>query len=153
MPTITPFLWFDYNAEEAIAFYISIFKDGKILDEHRHDDGKLFFGSFQIHGQKLMALNGGPDFKFTEAISLFVDCDTQEEVDYLWDKLVEGGRPVQCGWLQDKYGLFWQIIPSALGELLGDPDPEKSGRVMQAMLKMVKIDVEGLRRAYENRAG
>ena len=148
MPTITPFLWFDQQAEDAMNFYLSIFKDGKVHNIRRRD-GKAFTVTFEIQGQKLMALNAGPHFKFTEAISLFVSCDTQQEVDEYWDKLSAGGEKSRCGWLKDKYGLSWQIIPSALGELMQDKDPAKSQRVMQAMLQMDKIEIAGLRKAYE----
>lgn len=141
---ITPFLWFDDNAEEAINFYMSVFKDGKVIYENRNDDGKLFTASFDLCGQRLSVINGGPHFKFTEAISMFVNCKDQAEVDELWEKLSEGGSKSQCGWLKDKFGLSWQIIPEALGELLGDPDPAKSERVMTAMMKMGKIDIKGL---------
>ena len=151
MQKIVPFLWFDDQAEEAMNHYVSIFPDSKILGVHRHE-GKVLTGTFQLAGQELMALNGGPQFKFTEAISLFVKCEDQAEVDRYWDALIEGGgEPSQCGWLKDRFGLSWQIIPNALGELMGDKDPEKAGRVMQAMLGMVKIDVAGLRRAYAGR--
>ncbi|MES3005619.1 MAG: VOC family protein [Patescibacteria group bacterium] len=150
MKKITPFLWFDNNAEEAMNFYISIFKNSKLIDANRQgDDGLLTSARFELEGQELMVLNAGPYFKFTEAISLFVDCKDQKEVDELWEKLSEGGQKSQCGWLKDKFGLSWQIIPKDLGELLSDSDPEKSERVMQAMLKMTKIDIEGLRQAYE----
>ena len=151
MQKITPFLWFDDNAGEAIQFYTSIFKDSVVLNSNLGPDGKFFTGTFVLNGQEFMALNGGPHFRFTEAISLFVSCETQEEVDDLWGKLSDGGEESQCGWLKDKFGLSWQIIPQALGELLGDPDPEKAGRVMQAMLKMGKIDVAELKRAHEGR--
>ena len=140
---ITPFLWFDKNAEDAATYYASIFKHSKITQT------SPMMVSFELEGQPFIALNGGPDFKFTEAISLFVDVDTQEEVDELWDKLSEGGQKVQCGWLKDKYGLSWQIIPKILGQLMGDTDPEKSARVFQAMLKMKKIDIDTLKKAYE----
>ncbi len=150
MPTITPFLWFDHQAEEAMNFYLSVFKNGKVLDVRRKD-GKVFTVTFELQGQRLMALNAGPIFKFNEAISLFVSCDTQEEVDEFWDKLSAGGEKSRCGWLKDKYGLSWQIVPKALGQLLGDPDPEKAGRVMQAMLKMNKIVIADLQKAYEGR--
>jgi predicted 3-demethylubiquinone-9 3-methyltransferase (glyoxalase superfamily) len=143
MQKITPFLWFDNQAEEAANYYISIFKNSKIISS------SSMLMTFELDGQLLMALNGGPTFKFTEAISLFVSCETQQEVDELWDKLSAGGSTSQCGWLKDKYGLSWQIIPKALGELMGDPSPEKSGRVMQAMLQMTKIDIAALQRAYE----
>ena len=153
---ITPFLWFDNNAEEAMNFYVSIFKDSKIIEVARYGDagpgpkGTVMTGTFQLEGQQFMALNGGPHFKFTEAISLFVNCETQQEVDDLWNKLCAGGgAPSQCGWLKDKFGLSWQIIPSILGKLLGDKDPAKSKRVMEAMLKMIKIDINALKKAYE----
>ena len=135
MLTITPFLWFDSQAEEAMNFYISIFKNGKVLSVSRAN-GKVMSVTFELEGQKLMGLNAGPQFKFKEAISLFVDCETQEEVDELWEKLSEGGEKGRCGWLKDKYGLSRQIIPTALGKLMSDPDPEKSKAVFQAMLKM-----------------
>ena len=151
---ITPFLWFDYNAEEAMNHYVSIFDNARIVNVSRYGEGgpgpkgSVMTGTFEIEGQQFMALNGGPHFKFTEAISLFVNCATQAEVDELWEKLSAGGQESQCGWLKDKFGLSWQIIPSALGEMLGDPDPQKSRRVMQAMLKMGKIDIAGLQAAY-----
>ena len=151
MPTITPFLWFDSQAEEAMNFYISIFKNGKVLSVSRAN-GKVMSVTFELEGQKFMGLNAGPQFKFTEAISLFVDCETQEEVDELWEKLSEGGSKGRCGWLKDKYGLSWQIIPAALGKLMSDPDPEKSRAVVQAMLKMNKIVIEDLKRAYGGKA-
>lgn len=147
MQKITTFLWFDDNAEEAIDHYVSIFKDSKILSAHRAG-GKLFTAIFQLEGQQFMALNGGPLYKFTEAISLFVNCETQEEVDTLWNKLVEGGTPNRCGWLKDKFGLSWQIIPTTLGRFMGDKDPVKAQRVMQAMLQMEKIDIQKLQDAY-----
>jgi predicted 3-demethylubiquinone-9 3-methyltransferase (glyoxalase superfamily) len=155
MQKITPFLWFDNQAEEAINLYVSVFKNSKILSVSRYGEsgpgpaGMVMTATFQLEGQEFMALNGGPDHKFTDAISLFVDCKTQEEVDELWEKLSEGGEQGPCGWLKDKFGLSWQIIPRDLGELLGDPDPVKSQRVMQAMLQMSKIDVAGLKAAYE----
>jgi predicted 3-demethylubiquinone-9 3-methyltransferase (glyoxalase superfamily) len=151
---ITPSLWFDGNAEEAINHYTSIFKNSKIVNLNRYGDagpgpsGSVMSATFELEGQQFMALNGGPQFAFTEAISFFVNCETQEDVDELWDKLCEGGQPSRCGWLKDKYGLSWQIIPRALGEMLSDRDPEKAGRVMQAMLQMQKIDVKTLERAY-----
>lgn len=144
---ITPFLWFDNNAEEAIQFYTSIFKDSKVKNVQRMGETVLT-GTFEINGQEFMVLNGGPRFKFTEAISLFVRCENQTEVDEYWNKLVEGGEPQQCGWLKDKFGLSWQIIPQALGELLGDKDPVKSKRVMDAMLQMKKIDIAKLKAAH-----
>ena len=149
MQKITPFLWFDGNAEEAMKFYVSIFKNSKIVSTMAGPDGKVFTGTFQLEGQQFMALNGGPHFKFTEAISLFVNCETQAEVDELWNKLTAGGAESQCGWLKDKFGLSWQIIPSALGRLLGDKDREKAGRAMQAMLQMKKIDIAKLQQAFD----
>ena len=156
MLKITPFLWFDNNAEEAIKFYTSIFKNSRVGNISRYGDagpgpkGSVMTATFQIEGQEFMVLNGGPHFKFTPAISLFVNCETQEEVDEIWNKFLSaGGKADQCGWLTDKYGLSWQIIPKALGEMLSDPDPEKSQRVMKAMMQMVKIDIAGLKRAYE----
>ena len=154
MQKITPYLWFDDRAEEAMLFYTSIFKNSKIGEVSRYGEGgpgepgKVMSATFELEGQQFMALNGGPHFSFTPAISLFVNCDTQAEVDELWDKLIEGGAPSQCGWLTDKFGLSWQIIPQALGEMLNDKDPAKSQRVMQAMMKMVKLDVPTLKRAY-----
>jgi predicted 3-demethylubiquinone-9 3-methyltransferase (glyoxalase superfamily) len=155
MQKITPFLWFDHEAEEAMNFYVSIFKNSKIISMTRYGEGspgpagQVMTGTFQLEGQEFMALNGGPEHKFTEAISFFVDCKTQEEVDDLWNKLTEGGEEGPCGWLKDKFGVSWQIIPTVLGELLGDPDPVKSQRVMQAMLQMKKIDIRALQEAYE----
>lgn len=149
MKKITPFLWFDDQAEEAMNFYVSIFKNSKVLNISPGPNGKAFSVSFELDGEEFTALNGGPLFKFTEAISFFVNCETQDEVDYLWEKLTADGEEVQCGWLKDKYGLSWQIVPAALGELLGDPDPVKSQRVMQAMLKMKKIEIAGLKQAYD----
>lgn len=153
MAKITPFLWFDKEAEEAANFYVSVFKDGRVLGVNRYGEagpgqaGSVMTVTFEVNGQRLTALNGGPVFKFTEAISLYVDCRDQAEVDELWGKLVEGGRASQCGWLKDRYGLSWQIIPEALPRLLSDPDRAKANRVMQAMLKMSKIDVAVLERA------
>ena len=155
MQKVTPFLWFDNQAEEAMNFYVSLFKNSKVLSVSRYGEGgpgpqgTVMTGTFQLDGQEFMALNGGPYFKFTEAISLFVNCETQEEVDELWEKLSEGGEISQCGWLKDRYGLSWQIVPTALGEMLGDPDPKKAQNVMQAMLQMTKIDIAALRRAYD----
>jgi predicted 3-demethylubiquinone-9 3-methyltransferase (glyoxalase superfamily) len=155
MQKITPFLWFDDKAEEAMNFYVSIFKDSKILEVSRYGEagpgqlGTVMTGTFQLNGQEFMALNGGPEFKFTEALSFFVNCETQQEVDQLWEKLSEGGEEGQCGWLKDKYGLSWQIVPSILGELLADKDAGKAQRVMQAMLQMHKIDIKKLKQAYE----
>jgi len=155
MQKITPFLWFDDQAEEAMNFYVSLFKNSKVISVSRYGDegpgptGVVMTATFQLDGQELIALNGGPEFKFTEAISFFVNCETQEEVDGLWDKLSEGGEEGRCGWLKDKYGLSWQIVPTVLGELLNDTDPAKSQRVMKAMLQMNKIDIAGLERAYK----
>jgi len=152
---ITTFLWFDDNAEEAINHYLSIFKNSKIVSVIRHGDagpgpkGTVLGATFEIEGQQFIALNGGPKFKFTEAISLFVNCETQEEVDDLWEKLSAGGRTDRCGWLKDKFGLSWQIIPTVLGEMLQDKDAEKANRVMRAMLQMDKIDISRLRQAYD----
>jgi predicted 3-demethylubiquinone-9 3-methyltransferase (glyoxalase superfamily) len=152
---ITTYLWFDHQAEEAARFYTSIFENSKILNVSRYGDagpgpkGSAMMVTFQLEGQEFMALNGGPHFKFNEAISLFVNCDTQQEVDELWSKLTAGGeQESQCGWLKDKFGLSWQIIPSALMRLMGDKDTQKSRRVMEAMLKMRKIDIEELEHAY-----
>ena len=153
MQKITPFLWFDNNAEEAMNFYASIFKNSKMGSVTRYGDagpgpkGTVMTATFQLEGQEFMVLNGGPLYKFTEAISLFVNCETQDEVDMLWDQLSAGGSKGRCGWLKDKYGVSWQIIPAALGQLLGDPDPERSKRVMQAMLQMDKIDIQRLKQA------
>lgn len=149
MHKITPFLWFDGRAEEAMNFYVSIFKNSKIKSLNRMGNGAVISGTFELDGQDFHALNGGPQFQFTEAISLFVNCETQQEVDELWGRLSEGGKIQQCGWLKDKFGLSWQIIPSILGRLLQDKDPAKAGRVMQAMLQMKKIDIAGLKQAYE----
>jgi predicted 3-demethylubiquinone-9 3-methyltransferase (glyoxalase superfamily) len=153
MQKITPFLWFDNQAEEAMNFYVSIFNNSKAGRVTRYGDagpgpkGSVMSVTFQLEGQQFMALNGGPMFQFTPAISLFVDCETQEEVDELWAKLSAGGKPDRCGWLKDKFGLSWQIIPRALGELLGDKDPARASRAMKAMLKMSKIDVAEMKRA------
>jgi predicted 3-demethylubiquinone-9 3-methyltransferase (glyoxalase superfamily) len=155
MQKIVPFLWFDGKAEEAANYYVSIFKNAKLGTIRRYGDagpgpkGTAMSVEFDLDGQHFIALNGGPQFTFTPAISFFVNCETQEEVDELWDKLSAGGKPNRCGWLQDKFGLSRQIIPTALGKLMGDPDPEKSKRVMQAMLGMAKIDITGLQRAYD----
>jgi predicted 3-demethylubiquinone-9 3-methyltransferase (glyoxalase superfamily) len=144
---ITTFLWFDNKAEEAVNFYTSVFKNSKILSMMRNG-GQVLTASFQLEGQEFIALNGGPMFKFTEAISLFVKCETQEEIDEMWNKLTaDGGQESQCGWLKDKFGLSWQIVPPVLGQLLGDKDPAKAGRVMQAMLKMKKINIQALKDA------
>jgi predicted 3-demethylubiquinone-9 3-methyltransferase (glyoxalase superfamily) len=150
---ITPFLWFDDQAEEAIAFYLSVFKDAKAGPVMRCGDagpgpkGSVLCASFELDGLQIMALNGGPHFKFSEAISLLIHCDTQDEVDYFWERLGEGGQHSQCGWLKDRYGLSWQVTPDRLLELNMDPDPAKAGRVMTAMMQMTKIDIATLERA------
>jgi predicted 3-demethylubiquinone-9 3-methyltransferase (glyoxalase superfamily) len=155
MQKITPFLWFDNKAEEAVNFYTSIFKNSKIESIARYAEGApgpkgtVMSVTFLIEGQEFMALNGGPIFNFSPAISFFVNCGTQEEVDVLWEKLSEGGEKQQCAWLKDKYGISWQIVPTVLGELLADKDPERSRRVMKAMLQMTKIDIAKLKQAYE----
>jgi predicted 3-demethylubiquinone-9 3-methyltransferase (glyoxalase superfamily) len=152
---IKPFLWFDSQAEEAANFYCSIFKDSKILKVSRYPEGSpgptgsVMVVNFQIEGQEFIALNGGPLFKFTEAISFLISCETQEEVDYFWNKLLPGGQVSQCGWLKDKYGLSWQVTPTILSELLADKDAKKAQRVMQAMLQMKKIDIAALERAAQ----
>ena len=157
MQKITPFLWFDQQAEQAANFYVSLFKNSKILGVSRYGEGArrpagmAMIVTFQMDGQEFMALNGGPEFKFTEAVSLFVNCETQAEVDMYWEKLSAGGEKGQCGWLKDRFGLSWQIVPTALGELMGGPDPERSRRVMEALLKMSKIDIAMLRNAYEGK--
>ena len=158
MQRITPFLWFNDNAEEAVKFYTSIFKKSKIGKIARYNEagekaagrpaGSVMTIEFEIEGQDFIALNGGPHFKFNEAVSFVVSCKTQTEVDYYWNKLSAGGKEVQCGWLTDKFGLSWQIVPTILGELMSDKDPVKSQRVMEAMLKMVKLDINKLKAAY-----
>ena len=155
MQKIVPFLWFDGKAEEAMNFYVSIFKNSKIMDVTRYGkagpgpEGTVMSGTFQLEGQDFYALNSGPHFTFTPAISLFVNCEAQPEVDQLWEKLSAGGAPNRCGWLTDKYGVSWQIIPTILGKLLKDKDPAKAQRVMQAMLQMDKIDIGRLKQAYD----
>jgi predicted 3-demethylubiquinone-9 3-methyltransferase (glyoxalase superfamily) len=155
MQKITPFLWFNDNAEEAIHFYNSIFKNSKTVSVTRYGEGgpapkgTLMSATFELEGQTFMALNGGPQFNFTPAVSFFVNCETQEEVDELWEKLTEGGKEGRCGWLEDKYGVSWQIIPSILGEMLQDEDAGKAKNVMEAMLQMNKIDINALKQAYE----
>jgi predicted 3-demethylubiquinone-9 3-methyltransferase (glyoxalase superfamily) len=150
MNKITPFLWFDTQAEEAMNFYVSVFKNSKVLKVSRGPDGKAFIVTFELDGQEFMALNAGPEFEFNESVSFYVDCEDQAEVDYLWNALTaDGGEESMCGWLKDKYGLSWQIIPKRLGELMGVTDPVKAERVRDAMLKMQKIDIETLERAYE----
>jgi len=159
MQKIIPFLWFDDKAEEAVNFYVSIFKNSKIGSVARYaeagakasgrTEGTVMTVTFQLDGQQFVALNGGPHFKFTEAISFSVDCKTQEEVDELWKKLSEGGEEGPCGWLKDKFGLSWQVVPTVLGEMLQDKDAKKSERVMKAMLQMKKLDIRNLKQAYE----
>jgi predicted 3-demethylubiquinone-9 3-methyltransferase (glyoxalase superfamily) len=155
MQKITPFLWFDGKAEEAANFYVSIFKSSKIVSVTRYGEagpgskGTAMSVIFQLEGQEFFALNGGPQFTFSPAISFFVSCETQQEVDELWEKLSQGGEKNRCGWLKDKYGLSWQIIPTVLGEMLRDKDAGKSTKVMQAMLQMDKIDIKGLKQAYD----
>ena len=154
MQKISPFLWFDNQAEEAANYYVSIFKNSKILNVSRYGEGAplpagtVMGVTFVLDGVEFQALNGGPQYSFTEAISLFVRAETQEEIDDLWDKLTADGEPGPCGWLKDKYGLSWQIVPPILGELLADPDPDKAGAVMRAMMEMGKLDIDGLRGAY-----
>ncbi|HEV8540150.1 MAG TPA: VOC family protein [Nitrospiraceae bacterium] len=158
---ITPFLWFENQAEEAAKFYVSIFSNSKVVTTTRYGaagaevsgrpKGTVMTVKFLLDGQEFVALNGGPLFKFTEAISFVVNCKTQQEVDDLWEKLSAGGHKGQCGWLKDKYGVSWQIVPTVLDELISDPDPAKSERVMQAMLQMQKLDIDTLKRAYESR--
>jgi predicted 3-demethylubiquinone-9 3-methyltransferase (glyoxalase superfamily) len=155
MQKITTFLWFDNNAEEAANFYVSIFKNSKILNVARYGDAgpgpknTVMTVNFELNGQEYIALNGGPRFRFTEAISFVVNCETQEEVDYFWSRLSEGGEESRCGWVKDKFGLWWQVVPTELGKLMSDPDPQKAQRVMAAMLQMGKIDIEALQRAYD----
>lgn len=157
MQKITPFLWFDNQAEEAMRFYTSIFKNSKIVSVMRYGEagrgpkGTVMSGTFQLDGQEFIALNGGPHFTFSPAISFFVKCETQKEIDELWEKLSEGGEKQRCGWLKDKFGVSWQVVPPVLGEMLQDKDPERSKRVMQAMLKMDKIDIKTLKESYEQR--
>jgi predicted 3-demethylubiquinone-9 3-methyltransferase (glyoxalase superfamily) len=156
MRKITPFLWYDGNAEEAVNFYVSIFKNSKVVSMARYGDagpgpkGSVMTAAFQLDGQNFVALNGGPQYKFTPAISFVVSCETQEEVDELWEKLSAGGRKDRCAWLTDKFGVSWQIVPTILSKLLQDKDPEKARRVMQAMLQMDKIDIKRLQQAYDN---
>jgi len=150
MKKITPFLWFDTQAEEAMNFYVSLFKNSKVNSISRGPDGKAFNVSFELDGQEFIGLNAGPQFKFNEAISMFVNCEDQAEVDYFWNALTaDGGEESMCSWCRDKYGLSWQIVPKQLGELMGDPDPVKSKHVMDAMLKMKKIIVADLQKAYD----
>jgi predicted 3-demethylubiquinone-9 3-methyltransferase (glyoxalase superfamily) len=155
MPKITTFLTFNDQAEAAIELYISIFRNSRILNVARYGEGgpgpkgSVMSATFELEGQEFHALNGGPTFTFSQGISLFVSCETQAEVDDLWEKLLVGGKPLQCGWLQDRFGVSWQVIPNGLGKLLSDPDPARSGRVMKAMMSMQKIDIAALKRAWE----
>jgi predicted 3-demethylubiquinone-9 3-methyltransferase (glyoxalase superfamily) len=155
MNKITPFLWFDGKAEEAANFYTSIFKNSKILDVMHYDEGgmgakgSVMSLTFELGGQEFIALNGGPVFTLTPAISFFIRCETQEEVDDLWKKLSEGGEKRRCGWLQDKYGVSWQVVPTVLGDMLRDKDPAKAKKVMQALMQMSKLDIAALKQAYE----
>lgn len=155
MQKITPFLWFEDQAEEAVNFYTSIFKNSRIGEVARYGEagprpkGTVMTVSFYLDGQEFIALNGGPEFNFTEAISFFVHCETQEEVDELWEKLTEGGEEVQCGWLKDKYGVSWQVVPNTLMNYINGPDAEKSARAVQAMLQMKKIDIYKIKQAYD----
>jgi predicted 3-demethylubiquinone-9 3-methyltransferase (glyoxalase superfamily) len=152
MKKITPFLWFDTQAEEAMNFYVSLFKNSKVNNISRGPDGRAFIVSFELDGQEFMGLNAGPQFKFNEAVSMYVDCKDQAEVDHFWDAFTaDGGEESQCGWLKDKYGLSWQIVPRQLTELMGGSDPVKSQRVMDAMLKMQKIIVADLQKAYDEK--
>ncbi len=156
MQKITPFLWFDNNAEEAMHFYVSIFRNSRVIGVSRYGEGApvpagtVMVADFVLEGQEFMALNGGPEFKFTEAISFLVNCETQAEVDDLWAKLTAGGSEQPCGWLKDKYGVSWQIVPSVLNTLLNDPDPRRAQSVLQAMLKMSKIDIQALEYARDH---
>lgn len=157
MQKLTPFLWFDDQAEEAANFYVSVFKNSKIKNVARYGEagpgpkGTVMTVEFQLDGQEFVALNGGPQFKFTEAISFVVNCESQEEVDKFWEALSKGGEKGPCGWLKDKYGLSWQVVPTVLSEMLQDKDAKKANRVMEAMLQMGKIDIKGLRQAYEGK--
>jgi predicted 3-demethylubiquinone-9 3-methyltransferase (glyoxalase superfamily) len=157
MQKITPFIMFNDQTEEAVNLYVSLFKNSKVVSMNRYGEGgpgpkgSVISATFVLDGQEFMAFNGGPHFSFSEGISLFVNCETQAEVDALWEKLSEGGEKGQCGWLKDRFGVSWQIIPAALGQLMGDKDPQKARNVTQAMLKMTKIDIAGLRRAYEQK--
>ena len=156
MQKISPFIWFDNNAEEAMNFYLSIFKDSKVIRTARNPpgspgpEGALLVASIQLEGQEITLMNGGPGHPLTDAISLTVNCGSQEEVDYYWNKLLgSGGKEIACGWLKDRFGLYWQVTPTMLPELLGDPDKAKAGRVMQAMMKMIKLDIKALQEAYD----
>jgi len=154
MQKITPFFWYNGDIEAVMNFYSSVFKDSKIVSVNKFKNpevGEVVMGTMQIHGQDFYFLNGGSHFKFTPAISMYVNCETQQEVDELWEKLLDGGEPMACGWITDKFGISWQIIPALLTKLMNDPDPEKSKRVMQAMMTMIKIDTVKLQQAYDNK--
>jgi predicted 3-demethylubiquinone-9 3-methyltransferase (glyoxalase superfamily) len=154
MQKIVPFLWFDDRAEEAALFYTSIFKNSKITGISRYSEGAprpagmAMTASFELNGQEFVALNGGPEYQFTPAVSFYINCETQAEIDELWAKLTNGGQEGQCGWLTDKFGVSWQIVPTILGQLMSDPDPEKAARVTQAMMQMIKLDIPALQRAH-----
>lgn len=154
---IAPCLWFDNQAEEAMNFYISVFEDSEIVNVSRYGEagpgaeGSVLVATFRLNGQEFMALNGGPHFTFSESTSFYINCETQDEVDYLWNTLSDGGEMSQCGWLKDRFGVSWQVVPTILGELMRDEDPEKANRVMQAMLQMTKIDIAKLQQAYDGR--
>lgn len=154
MRSISPFLWFDTQAEEAASFYVSLFPNSRILNTSRYSDagpgpaGSVMVVEFELNGQRFMALNGGPHFSFNEAVSFSIDCDTQDEVDHYWTKLTDGGQELQCGWLKDRFGLSWQVNPAILGKLMTDPDPAKAARVASAMLKMKKFDIPTLERTF-----
>jgi len=156
MHEITPFLWFDNNAEEAVNFYVSVFPNSRIVNVARYGDagpgpkGQVMTATFELTGRKFIALNGGPKYRFTEAISFVVNVETQAELDATWDQLLQGGQASRCGWLKDRFGLSWQVVPTMLGKLMTDKDPEKSQRVVQAMLQMVKLDIPTLQRAYDH---
>lgn len=152
MQTITPFLWFDGKAEQAMNFYVAVFRDAKVVNVTRAGPkGPVISATFELLGQRFIALNGGPQYSFTPAVSFFVSCETQSDIDYYWTKLTDGGTEQPCGWLVDRYGLSWQIVPPVLGSMLGDSDPARSGRAMKAMLAMRKLDIAELTRAYEGR--
>jgi predicted 3-demethylubiquinone-9 3-methyltransferase (glyoxalase superfamily) len=157
MQKITPFLWFDNNAEEAANYYVSVFKNARILNVARYGDAgpgpknTVMTVDFELFGQEFIALNAGPRFKFNEAVSFVINCETQEEVDHYWSRLADGGEESRCGWVRDKFGLWWQVVPTVLGKLMSDPNPEKAQQVMAAMLQMGKIDIEPLQRAYEGK--
>jgi predicted 3-demethylubiquinone-9 3-methyltransferase (glyoxalase superfamily) len=158
MPKIHPFLWFDKDAEEAMNFYVSVFPNSKVLSVQRYGptgpgpEGSVMTADFELDGQRITALNGGPVFNFSEAFSFVIDCKDQAEVDYYWDKLLEGGKPSQCGWLKDRFGFSWQVVPKALFETIGGPDAAGRNRAMEAMMKMSKLDVATLERAYRGEA-